>query len=49
VLQNEDGILSVAYGNAAMVSAIKLAEIVVQQNQRIATLEALVNKLVDAK
>ena len=49
VLKNEDGILSVAYGNAAMVSAIKLAEIVVQQNQRIATLEALVNKLVDAK
>jgi len=49
VLKNEDGILSVAYGNAAMVSVIKLAEIVVQQNQRIATLEALVNELVDAK
>jgi len=46
VLKNEDGILSVAYGNAALVSVIKLAELVVKQNERIATLEALVNKLV---
>ena len=30
VLQNDDGILSVAYGNAALVSAIKLAERIVQ-------------------
>jgi hypothetical protein len=47
VLKNEDGILSVAYGNAALVSVIKLAELVVKQNERIATLEALVNKLAD--
>jgi hypothetical protein len=49
VLAGEDGILSVAYGNAALVSVIKLAELVVKQNERIATLEALVNKLVGEK
>lgn len=40
VLKGEDGKLSVAYGNAALVAAIALAERVVQ-------LEALVAKLVD--
>jgi len=49
VLAGENGILSVAYGNAALVSVIKLAELVVKQNERIATLEALVNKLVGEK
>jgi hypothetical protein len=40
VLSNEDGILSVAYGNAALVSAIKLAE-------RVIALEELVEKLLN--
>lgn len=41
------GILSVAYGNAAMVSAVKLAERVVEQDARIARLEALISKLIE--
>ena len=40
VLENEDGLLSVAYGNAALVSAIQLAK-------RLIALEATVAKLVD--
>lgn len=40
VLENEDGLLSVAYGNAALVSAIQLAK-------RLVALEATVAKLVD--
>lgn len=41
VLQNEDGILSVAYGNAAMVSVIKLAERLLAAESRIQQLEQL--------
>jgi hypothetical protein len=41
VLQNEDGILSVAYGNAAMVSVIKLAERLLAAESRIEQLEQL--------
>jgi hypothetical protein len=40
VLEDEDGKLSVAYGNAALVSAIQLAK-------RLVALEAIVAKLVD--
>lgn len=45
VLAGEDGKLSVAYGNAALVSAIELAKRVVEQDVRIAKLEALVAQL----
>ena len=45
VLRGADGKLSVAYGNAALVSAIELAIRVVDQEKRIARLEALVAKL----
>jgi hypothetical protein len=48
VMEGEDGHLSVAYGNAALVAAVKLAERVVEQDARIAKLEALVAKLVGA-
>jgi hypothetical protein len=41
VLQNEDGILSVAYGNAALVSVIKLAERLLAAESRIEQLEQL--------
>lgn len=37
--------LSVAYGNAAMVSAVKLAKVVVSQQERISKLEELVAQL----
>lgn len=46
IIKDADGKLSVAYGNAAMVSAIKLAEHVVEQDKRIAQLEKLVAKLI---
>lgn len=39
VLKGEDGKLSVAYGNAALVAAIKLAERVVELEARLAALE----------
>jgi hypothetical protein len=39
--------LSVAYGNAAMVSAVELAKRVIKQDQKIAELTALVQKLLD--
>jgi hypothetical protein len=45
VLAGEDGKLSVSYGNAALVSAIELAKRVVDQDARIAKLEALVAQL----
>ena len=45
----EDGTLSVAYGNAALVLAIELAEFVVKQDKRIAALEELVAKLNNQK
>jgi hypothetical protein len=46
IIEGADGKLSVAYGNAAMVSAIKLAERVVEQDKRIAELERLISKLI---
>lgn len=46
VLEGADGKLSVAYGNAAMVSSVKLAERVVEQDKRIAELERLISKLI---
>jgi hypothetical protein len=39
VMEGEDGRLSVAYGNAALVAAVKLAERVVQLETRLAALE----------
>jgi hypothetical protein len=45
VLSGEDGKLSVAYGNAALVSAVELAKRVVEQDARIARLESLVAQL----
>ena len=55
VSKNSDGLLSVAYGNAALVSSIKLAEKIVEQenqlniqNERIAQLEKLISKLMGA-
>jgi sulfur relay (sulfurtransferase) complex TusBCD TusD component (DsrE family) len=45
VLEGEDGKLSVAYGNAALVSAIQLAQKVIEQEQRIIKLESVVVKL----
>lgn len=49
VLENESGILSVAYGNAAMVSAVELAKDNVELRARIEKLEALVAKLIEGK
>jgi hypothetical protein len=40
VLENTEGKLSVSYGNAALVAAVKLAERVVALEARIAALEA---------
>lgn len=45
VMENENGELSVAYGNAALVSAVQLAKRVVEQDARIAKLEAIVAQL----
>ena len=45
VLEGADGNLSVAYGNAALVSAIELAKLAVAQEARIAALEAAVAQL----
>lgn len=45
VKSNEGGTLSLAYGNAALVSAVELAKRVVEQDKRIADLEAKLNKL----
>lgn len=41
--------LAVAYGNAALVSAVQLAKRVVEQDARIAKLEALVSQLLEQK
>lgn len=46
IVKDAEGKLSVAYGNAAMVSSIKLAERVVEQDKRIAELERLISKLI---
>ena len=45
VKQDDEGYLSIAYGNAALVSAVELAKRVVEQEERIKKLEALVEKL----
>ena len=47
VLTSEDGTLSLAYGNAAMVSAVELAKDNVELRARIEKLEALVAKLIE--
>ena len=47
VITGEDGKLAVNYGGAAMVSAIQLAQRVVEQDARIAALEALVTQLIE--
>ena len=47
VLTGNDGILSVAYGNAAMVSAVELAKDNVELRARIEKLEALVAKFIE--
>lgn len=44
--ENDDKTLSLAYGNAALVSAIELAKRVVEQDARIAKLESLISKLI---
>jgi hypothetical protein len=47
IVTNSTGDLAVAYGNAAMVSAVELAKKIVEQEARIARLEALINTLID--
>jgi len=47
VFADANGILSVAYGNAALVSSVKLAEHALKQDARIAALEALVTQLIE--
>lgn len=46
IQEDEKGILSVNYGGAAMVSAVALAERVVEQDKRIAELERLIAKII---
>lgn len=43
---NEDKTLSLAYGNAALVSAVELAKEVVDLRARVSQLESLINKLI---
>lgn len=45
VLEDVDGMLSVAYGNAALVSVIELAKRVIQQEEKINHLEAMLSKI----
>jgi hypothetical protein len=47
VMENADGQLSVAYGNAALVSAVELAKRVVDQEARIQHLETLINTILN--
>jgi hypothetical protein len=47
VMENADGQLSVAYGNAALVSAVELAKRVVDQETRIQQLESLINTILN--
>jgi hypothetical protein len=49
VIATNDGTLSVAYGNAAMVSAVELAKDNVELRARIEKLEALVAKLIEGQ
>jgi hypothetical protein len=44
---DEEKTLALAYGNAALVSAIELAKKVVEQEARIAKLEALIETLIN--
>jgi hypothetical protein len=46
VLEDENGGLSVAYGNAALVSTIALSKRILEQEQRINKLEELISKLI---
>lgn len=46
VVADENGVLSVNYGAAAMVSAVELAKKVVAQDKRIAELERLIAKII---
>lgn len=46
-VQDDGEYLSVAYGNAALASAVELAKEVVSLNERIARLEALVSQLIE--
>jgi hypothetical protein len=46
-MENADGQLSVAYGNAALVSAVELAKRVVDQETRIQQLESLINTILN--
>jgi hypothetical protein len=46
VLTDNDGMLSVNYGGAALASAVELAKRVVDQEKRIAQLESLIHKLI---
>jgi hypothetical protein len=46
VMTQNDGVLSVAYGNAALASAVELAKEVVDLRNRVAQLESLINKLI---
>jgi hypothetical protein len=43
--EDENGNLAVNYGGAALVSAVELAKRVIEQDERIAALEAIVAKL----
>jgi hypothetical protein len=45
--EDDDKTLSLAYGNAALVSAVELAKRVVEQDAKIARLEQLVAKLIE--
>ena len=47
VMTGAEGKLTVAYGNAAMVSSVQLAMRIVEQDKRISELESLVKKLVN--
>jgi hypothetical protein len=47
VLEDNEGNLSVTYGNAALVAAIELAKANLELQKRIARLEALVEKLIE--
>lgn len=47
VMKGQDDKLSVNYGNAALVSSIELAKRIVEQDKKIARLEALVLKLIE--
>jgi hypothetical protein len=49
VLENDHGELSVAYGNAALVSAIKLAQQVVELTSKLAALEVKLEQLIKDK